>query len=296
MSFVTINAGVCPKLHYFVLLTSNETVQNERFTKQSGWHLWYLSPSLSEHFAVSGYNNDGRTFIDLYSRSNVYCTGKSKLLYSREFKQHSVFYYRYVSTLETDCNSVVTCIGGKVEIIDMSNESPGLKFCRVDGEISALAVRGDEILIGLREAPIVIVLNNDLLKTKEIVLKGINDNCYAWDLSVVEDTIFVRTNDSRALSIRESDGSILKQFTDVTGKFLQAHTITASKNHEITAIVWSDKRIIVYPSTQKGSYLVIDVAYDVWRIRILDKDGMMMTGNYATGEIMIYDLVRTLTK
>ncbi|KAJ8023860.1 Netrin receptor UNC5B-b [Holothuria leucospilota] len=272
-------------------------IQHERFTtKQHGYQLEYLSLDLSGNIAVSGFHSSGRTYIDLYSGNNSDSRDKLKLFYSKEFEKYSNCFGRYVSFLDKNVSKLVTCIGDKIEIIDTKNESKVLRSCRVNGETTSLAVREGEIFIGLFESQTVLVFNNDLKEMKKIRIKGIKDGDFPWDLQVIKDTLFVRTATwprNRALSLSVYDGSIVSEYTDTTAMYGLSWSIAVSYEMNLVAVLWykyQKKGIIVYSLNKNKSFLVFDVDYDVTRIRISDRDRMIITGNEKTGEIQMYSL------
>ncbi|KAJ8023730.1 hypothetical protein HOLleu_36252 [Holothuria leucospilota] len=299
--FVTMdtNYATCPKFHCFVFIRSVQHIQHERFTtKQHGYRLWYLSLDLSGNIAVSGYHSSDRTYIDLYSGNNSDSRDKLKLFYSKEFEKYSLYMNRYVSFLDKNVSKLVTCIGDKIEIIDTKNESKVLRSCRVNGETTCLAVREGEIFIGLWESQTVLVFNNDLKETKKIRIQGIKDGDWPCDLQVIKDTVFVCTAGMlqwRALSLSVYDGSIVSEYTDTTAMYERAWRIAVSEEMNLVAVVWlgyPKRRIIVYSLNKNKSFLVFDVDNDVTRIRISDRDRMIITGNKKTGEIQMYSLRR----
>ncbi|KAJ8023734.1 hypothetical protein HOLleu_36260 [Holothuria leucospilota] len=281
------------------LTTPVQHIQHERFTaKQHGYQLEYLSLDLSGNIAVSGYHSSGRTYIDLYSRNNSDSRDKLKLCYSKEFEKYSYYRYRYVSFFDKNVSKLVTCIGDKIEIIDTKNESKVLRSCRVNGVTRCLAVREGEIFIGLVESQTVLVFNNDLKETRKIRIKGIKDGDWPLDLQVIKDIVFLCTATrlgwyDRVLSLSVYDGSIVSEYTDTTGKYRneEAYSMAVSEVMNLVAVSWVGRRIIVYSlNKNKKSFLVFDVDNYVTRIRISDRDRMIITGNTATGEIQMYSL------
>ncbi|KAJ8023777.1 hypothetical protein HOLleu_36315 [Holothuria leucospilota] len=267
-------------------------VQHERFTtKQHGYQLEYLTLDLSGNIAVSGYHSSRRTYIDLYSGNNSDSRDKLKLFYSKEFEKYSYYWYRYVSFLDKNVSSkLVTCIGDKIEIIDTKDESKVLPSCRVNGRTTCLAVREGEIFIGLRVSQTVLVFNNDLKETKYIRIKGIEDGDWPRDLQVITDAVFVCTQYGRVLSLSVYDGSIVSEYTDTTAMYAGAWSIAVSEEMNLVAVLWGRRRIIVYSLNKNKSFLVFDVDNDVTRIRISDRDRMIIIGNKKTGEIQMYSL------
>ncbi|KAJ8023918.1 hypothetical protein HOLleu_36492 [Holothuria leucospilota] len=273
--------------------TPVQLIQHERFTtKQLGYRLRYLSLDLPGNIAVSGdHFSSGQTYIDLYSGNNSDSRDKLKLFYSKEFEKYSNYSFRYVSFLNKSVSKLVTCIGDKIEIIDTKNESKVLQSCRVNGETTCLTVKEKDIFIGLEDSQTVFVFNNDLKEMKKISIEGIQDGDYPGDLQVIKDTVFVCTGrDGRALSLSVYDGSIVSEYTYTTGMYSSAYSITVSEEMNLVAVLWGGRRIIVYSLNKKKSFVVLDVDSIVHRIRISDRDRMIITGNRNTGEIKMYDL------
>ncbi|KAJ8023752.1 hypothetical protein HOLleu_36284 [Holothuria leucospilota] len=280
--------------------TPVQHIQHERFTtEQHGYQFLYLSLDFSGNIAVSGYHySSRRTYIDLYSGNNSDSRDKLKLFYSIKFGKYSNYLERYVSFLDKNISKLVTCIGDKIEIIDTKSESKVLRSCRVNGTTECLAVREGEIFIGLYESQAVLVYNNDLEETKKIRIKGIQDGEFPWDLQVIKDTIFVCTGRygfGRALSLSVYDGSIVSEYTDTTGMYGYSDSIAVGEKLNLVAVLWGWRRIIVYSLNKNKSFLVFDVDDDVTRIRISDRDRMIITGNRETGEIKMYSLEQLFT-
>ncbi|KAJ8023604.1 hypothetical protein HOLleu_36089 [Holothuria leucospilota] len=281
-------------------------VQHKRFlVKQHDYRLWDLSLSLSGNIAVSGYNSTTeRTFIDLYSRLETESEVNFIQYYSKEFERY-LNYWRYVSFLEKDGSKIVTCIGNSIEIIDSEKETKikVVRSLKVDGEIRCLFVTEDRIFIGLWKSRKVIVFNNDLKETSRITLYGIKDVDYAWDLHVLKDMLFVCTAYNRedvtyydrALSISNSNGNILTEYKNTVGDDDYAHSIAVNDGLGLVAVLWGMGQIIVYSLKGNTSLLVVDVDPSVYRIRISERDRMMMTGNHKTGEVKMYDLRQLFT-
>lgn len=287
-------------MFFISFLRSSQYLQHERFTaKKHGYmakRLWDISLSLSGNMAVTGHEYNGRTFIDLFVRHNSGSKDKFKLSYSLNFDKYSDHNLRYVSFLKGIASELlVTCIGDKVEILDTKNKLQVLKSCRVHGKIRCLAIREGEIFVGFYKSHTITVFNDDLKETNKVSLKELKEGDFPRDLQVATYTVFLCTVYGRALSAGVLGGSFATEYTDTTGKYGRANSIKVSEALGFVAVVWGgewgESRIIVYSLDANKSFLVVDVDSNVLRIGIADKDNLIITGNYSTGEIRTYDLV-----
>ncbi|KAJ8023737.1 UNC5C-like protein [Holothuria leucospilota] len=97
----------------------------------------------------------------------------------------------------------------------------------------------------------------------------------------------------RALSLSVYDGITVSEYTDTTAMYGGAWSIAVSEEMNLVAVLWykyPKQGIIVYSLNKNKSFLVFDLDDDVTRIRISDRDRMIITGNYNTGEIQMYNL------
>ncbi|KAJ8023661.1 Netrin receptor UNC5B-b [Holothuria leucospilota] len=268
-------------------------VQLRRFTEQPCFYrLWDLSSSLCGSIAVSGYHcNTKRTFIELYWGGNSNSRDNLRSYFSKNFEKYSNHYYRYCSFLGNEWNKIVTCIGENIQIIDAKNEAKVLSRSRKD-KISCLTVSEGQIFLGLKGSKTLIVLNEDLVEIKKVVLIGIKDGDFPCALQVSQHTVCVLTRTGMVLSVQGSDET---EYTDSTRTYSHAESITMSAELDLVAILWGYDRIIAYPLNENKPVLVFHVDYNVSRIRISDFDRLLIMADFWTGKIKMYDLQMLFT-
>lgn len=272
-----------------------------------------ISSESSENIAVTGRNiNTFKTFIDVFAPRYSDSEKTSNLLYSREFEEYlsegRVYWYRYVSVVNAGCTSIVTCIGDKLEVIDVS-EDKVLRYRSLDGEARCMSVREREIFIGFKESNKVMVYDITLLhEMRLVVLQGIQDGLDGpFDMTVVSDKLFVCIGrDSpesyhRSLVFQEPIGKVLSELTHTSSRRFYAYSITADLKSGLIAVVWLEKyflggitKIVLYSLSENIAFLTAEIESSFLRIRISDGADKMIMGNHMTGEVNVYDMVRML--
>lgn len=272
--------------------------------------MWHLSISLTGSIAVSGGNTrTDRTFIDVYTIENSNSKDKSQLYYSKEFEKYEneewIYRRRLVAFLESENNSIVTCIGDKLEVIQMSSDEL-LQYRKVDGLAHSLSVRQIEMFISFYQSSKVIVYNvTNLNEMRSITLHGILDGEFIPDITAVSNSLYLRTYNSgtetyKALEYQEENERSLTELTNPCGSPTYVWSVAVSVRLGVAAVVSSDSatigkeldQIVFYPliTAKRTNFLVVDVEADLYRIRISDRDGGLLTGIQVTGEVKMYHM------
>lgn len=272
-----------------------------------------ISTKSSENIAVTGRNiNTFKTFIDVFAPRYSDSEMTSDLLYSREFEEYMsegrVYWYRYVSVVNAGC-TIVTCIGDKLEIIDVSDDKV-LRCRSLDGEARCMSVREGEIFIGFKESNKVMVYDITLLhEMRVVVLQGIQDGLDGpFDMTVISDKLFVCIGrDSpesyhRSLVFQEQNGKVLSELTHTSSRRFYAYSITADLKSGVIAVVWLEKyflggktKIVFYSLSENIAFLTAEIESSFLRIRISDGADKMIMGNHMTGEVNVYDMAELFT-
>lgn len=288
-------------------------LKHRRFSEEDGWRLCDLSLSLSGNIAVSGDNYKTKwTFVDVYSVRILDSKHVPEICFSKEFAEYSsegrVYYGLFVSFVEYNDDSLVTCIGNKLEVIETDNGQ--VTSCRkLNGWVSCMSVKGMEVYVAFKYSNKITVFDSrNLIDIRSIVLQEIQDGCLFTDMIANEDRLFICTfiksaNKNRSLVIEENSGRILFEFQspEVTHSRSYALSITLNAPLGFVAIEWSyfvdtghnELRQTVFYSLAENnpSFLVVENDPNVSRIRISDRHNMMITGNEWTGDVEIYDMV-----
>ncbi|KAJ8034836.1 hypothetical protein HOLleu_21843 [Holothuria leucospilota] len=183
------------------------------------------------------------------------------------------------------------------------------------GEISCLSVRETEIFIGFRRSNKITVYDViDLNEIKSIILQGIQDGYWPYDMTAIADRLFVCTtvgmeeSNEKSLIFEEKNGRILSELTKQTDT-VQWYVNSVGVNMNtlgIAGVVWYDsfyykdgmhRQIVFYSllSENNCSFLIVEVESGVNRIRMSDRGDRMITGNLWTGEVKVYDMAEVFT-
>ncbi|KAJ8034700.1 hypothetical protein HOLleu_21652 [Holothuria leucospilota] len=300
------------------MATPRYCIQHSRFTTQDGWRQRDLSLSWNGNIAVTGRNvNTHRTYIDVYTNVTRFdSSDKPKLIYSKEFEKYEderKYKARIVSFI--DDNALVSCLGSKLEVFQV-NKDEVLRSRRVNGDASCLSVRERrEIFIGFWKSNKITVYDViDLNEIKLIILQGIEDDCFPYDMTAIADRIFVSVGEAKegserkSLIVEEKNGRILSELTKPTDT-VQWYVGSVGVNINtlgIAGAVWRDsyysknarhREIVFYSllSENNCSFLIAEVESGVYRIRISDRGDMMITGDWETGEVKVYDMAEIFT-
>ncbi|KAJ8034698.1 hypothetical protein HOLleu_21648 [Holothuria leucospilota] len=293
-------------------------MQHSRFTKQDGWVLCDLSLSLNGNIAVTGFNeNTHQTYVDVYtSVSHFDSRDKPKIIYSKEFEKYSdenwIYLDRRVSFIDDDV--LVSCHGDKLEVFQV-NKDEVLRSRRVNGSAKCLSVRERrEIFIGFLESNKIAVYGAiDLNVIKSIILQGIQDGYWPYDMTVIDDRIFLCVSDikeesNKPMIFEEKGGRIVSELTKPSNA-VQWYVNSVGVNMNtlgIAACVWLDSfmvkdgmriEIVFYSLFNENncSFLNVEVESEVERIRISEGGDRMITGNQETGEVKLYDMAEVFT-
>ncbi|KAJ8035135.1 hypothetical protein HOLleu_22263 [Holothuria leucospilota] len=154
----------------------------------------------------------------------------------------------------------------------------------------------------------------DLNEIKSIILQGIQDGYYPYDMTAIADRLFVCVGDRKEISERKSlifeekNGRILSELTKPTDTARwYVHSVGVNMNTlGIAGVVWVDsyyykegkyRQIVFYSllSEKNCSFLIVEVESGVSRIRISDRGDRVITGNLRTGEVKKYDMAELFT-
>ncbi|KAJ8034682.1 hypothetical protein HOLleu_21620 [Holothuria leucospilota] len=299
-------------------------IQHSRFAKQDGWRLRDLSLSLNGNIAVTGWNvYTNRTYIDVFTTIRHSDSGdKTKTIYSKEFEIYvseiGNHWGRFVSFYPGSDNTILSGLGDKLEVFDLilDRVKKSRKLNVVEhGRISCLSVREAEIFIGFLESNKITVFDvTDLNEMKSIVLQGIQDGYFPYDMTAIADRIFVcvgigkEKSYHKSLVFEENYGRILSELTKPTDTVKwYVNSIGVNMNTlGIAGVLWRDaymvkegtrRQIVFYSllSENNCSFLDVEVELDVNRIRISDRGDRMITGNIWTGEVKVYNMADLFT-
>ncbi|KAJ8018526.1 NACHT, LRR and PYD domains-containing protein 10 [Holothuria leucospilota] len=218
-----------------------------------------------------------------------------------------IHYGRYVSFIDDD--ALVSCLGDKLEVFQV-NKDEVLRSRRVNGRARCLSVRERrEIFIGFEESNKITVYDViDLNEIKSIILQGIQDGYYPYDMTAIADRIFVCISDGKeepiqkSLIFEEKNGRILWELTKPTDTVQwYAHGLALNITLNVIAVAWSQtlegtrkgKDVIVFYSLlseNNCSFLIVEVEFDVYRIRISDRGDRIVWINNVTDEIKVFDM------
>ncbi|KAJ8034672.1 Serine/threonine-protein kinase/endoribonuclease IRE2 [Holothuria leucospilota] len=298
--------------------------QHSRYTKQDGWQLRDLSLSLNGNIAVTGHNvNTYRTHIDLYTLvRHSDSRDKPKIIYSKESEVFLLdglrCWGRFVSFYPGSDTTILSGIGNKLEVIDLSQDqiikSRKIKLVNY-GWIVSLSVREAEIFIGFKESNKITVYDViDLNEIKSIILQGIQDGYWPYDMTVIADRIFVcvgkakEESNHKSLIFEEKSGRILSELTKPTDtvKWYVKSVGVDMNTLGVAVVKWYDsyskqeerhRQIVFYSllSENNCSFLIVEVQSGVNRIRISDGGDRITTGNIWTGEVKVYDIAEVFT-
>ncbi|KAJ8048079.1 NACHT, LRR and PYD domains-containing protein 10 [Holothuria leucospilota] len=281
-----------------------------RFKTQDGWRLRDISVNALEEIAVSGGNiNTFMTFIEVFFLQNEF-RNKPTLLYLQEFAKYEtkeqIYYLRYVSfmDLSSDCNKLVTCLGNKLDVIH-TGKNEVLQSREVNGSVRCVFVRKGEVFIGFFETNEVAVYEStDLNQIKSIILEGIQDDEFPFDMHVTGDKVYVcagKDGEDRPLSFSENTGQLLSDFTRISAGLPFARGVTANIHLGVVAFVWANKeregnwQVGLYDVQGNGSLMSFAVERCVPSIRFTQRGDKMVTGNRVTGEVKIYVMAEVFT-
>ncbi|KAJ8034678.1 Protein NLRC5 [Holothuria leucospilota] len=213
-----------------------------------------------------------------------------------------MYYGRRVSFIDDDV--LVSCLGNKLEVFQV-NKDEVIRSRRVNGEAMCLSVRERrEIFIGFYQSHKITVYDAiDLNEIKSIFLQGIQDGCWPYDMTAIADRIFVclqsieKEGHKSSLIFEEKSGNILSELikpTSTSSRFIDG--ITANTQLSVVVIAVFDyngagQQLIFYSLLNENncSFLIVEVESDVTRIRISDRGDRMITGDFSTGEVKVYD-------
>lgn len=270
--------------------------------------------SLSSYgsIAVSGVNSHTLlTLIDVYSFGNFDPMKRPTLIYSKEFEQYvskgRVHVVRRVSFLDPDDN-IVTCIGDKLEVIEISTDEVK-RSIRLKGAAICMSVKEREIFIAYKESNTITVHNvTDLSELRSVMLEGVQNGDWPQDITAVAYGIFssVRSKRdyNRFLVFEETTGRVLPEFTFPSSTQRFAGTITVNNSLGLVVTVSRDSRNprdgvhyqMAYYSLLRNNFtnfLTEEIESNVTIIRVSAGGDRMVTKNWKTGELKIYDMVRT---
>ncbi|KAJ8018630.1 hypothetical protein HOLleu_43285 [Holothuria leucospilota] len=309
---------------FLVCLHSRYCIQHSRFTRQDGWRLYDLSLSLNGNIAVTGGNEKThRTYIDVYTNVRYSDSrDKRKIIYSKEFEKHTSDEWEYrgrkVSFYHGSDTTILSGLGGKLVVIDLI-QGRIIRYRDIKlvnhGGIRCLSVRETEIFIGFYQSNKITVYDViDLNEIKSIILQGIQDGYWPYDMTAIADRIFVCAGDGKgennykSLIFEEKNGRILSELTKPTDTVKwYVNSVGVNMNTlGIAGVVWNNSiyykegeynTVVFYSllSENNCSFLIVEVEYGVDRIRISDKGDKMITGDQRTGEVKVYDMSEVFT-
>lgn len=221
------------------------SMRHQRFSQEKGWRLTDVSLSSSGHIAIAGGNNNtDRTALDLYSDSRE----KPKLVYSREYEKYSTQSYanvgRLVAFLESP-DKIVTCVLDSLEIYELSRERV-LKSLKVASKVECLTTNQENIFTAFWRSNRVTMYDEDLNIVKTIVMEGMQDGDYPYDLAATSDGLFVCTFSwpAKAQTFNKNSGNLLCEFKNTTRNASNANSITVSISLGLISVLWDWNQIL----------------------------------------------------
>ncbi|KAJ8035133.1 hypothetical protein HOLleu_22258 [Holothuria leucospilota] len=299
-------------------------IHQSRFTKEVSWRLRDLSLSLNGNIAVSGFNvNTHRTYIDVYTNVRPSDSrDKTKIIYSKEFEKYKseeqCYRGRRVSFYPSSDTTILSGLGDKLEVFDLIQDRV-IKSRKIKlenhGSITCLSVRETEIFIGFYQSNKITVHDViDLNEIKSIILRGIQDGYWPYDVTAIADKIFVCVGDNKEgsndkpLIFEDKNEMISSELTKPTDTVQwYVHSLGVNVNTlGIAGVLWRKsfsykekihRQIVFYSllSENNCSFLIVEVDFGVIRIRISDRGDRMITGDHVTGEVKVYNMAELFT-
>ncbi|KAJ8034536.1 hypothetical protein HOLleu_21417 [Holothuria leucospilota] len=244
------------------------------------------------HSHSGGNNNTDRTALDLYSDSRE----KPKLVYSRQYEKYSTQSYanvgRLVAFLESP-DKIVTCVLDSLEIYELSRERV-LKSLKVAGKVECLTTNQENIFTTFWRSNRVTMYDEDLNIVKTIVMEGMQDGDYPYDLAATSEGLFVCTFSwpAKAQTFNKNSGNLLCEFKNTTRNASNANSITVSMSLGLVSVLWDWNQILFYALSDNTCILVFESGSA--RIRISDQ-GSFVTGSRSSCEVKMYDMAELFT-